>query len=489
MRRHFAGSCSMPSMRDTPDPRESRRLDPALFLILGVALVLRVHEALRAPLWYDELYSLVAANRPFADMLQIARSDVHPPLHSILTWLWRVFGNSDLAVRSLSIVCGLGGLAAAYALTQAMFGRTAARITTLLLALHPWHIYVSQEARSYALLWLALTLSSLGAWRWHESGRPRDGVLFVLASAVALWTHYIAGLVLAVQFVWGIMALAREPRRWLHWLGLHTVVGLLFAPQLPTLWAQFHRIETDHWMQRPDLPALIDLARRLAFGGTLFVPVVFALALAPLLRATQRRAAIFAWAVGPVTVVVCWYLGTRGVRLFGVKYVLFTLPLVMALVGAGVARLPGRATATVVGALLAIAAIRSTWLRASQPEASSLALVRSHLEERMRPGDVVFHADTHTLLFAQHYLGQQRHRLLLEHQRIPYFEGGLVVPDSTRAEATELDLAQANGIRWFAMAARPAGLDTRAARAQFDSLAVDRVDTLGVVTAWDGVRR
>ncbi len=107
----------------------------------------------------------------------------------------------------------------------------------------------------------------------------------------------------------------------------------------------------------------------------------------------------------------------------------------------------------------------------------------------MRPGDVVFHADTHTLLFGQHYFTQQRHRLLLENQRLPYFEGGLLVPDSTRAEGTELDLAQANGIRWFAMASRPAGLDTRAARARFDSLAVDRVDTLGVVKAWAGVRR
>ena len=73
MRRRFAGSCSMPHMRATPDRPESRGLDPALFLILGVALVLRVHEALRAPLWYDELYSLVAANRSFGDMLSIAR--------------------------------------------------------------------------------------------------------------------------------------------------------------------------------------------------------------------------------------------------------------------------------------------------------------------------------------------------------------------------------------------------------------------------------
>ena len=32
---------------------------------------------------------------------------------------------------------------------------------------------------------------------------------------------------------------------------------------------------------------------------------------------------------------------------------------------------------------------------------------------RMRPGDLVYHADTHTLLFAERYFPAQHHRLLL----------------------------------------------------------------------------
>ncbi|MEO5988294.1 MAG: glycosyltransferase family 39 protein [Candidatus Eisenbacteria bacterium] len=475
-------------MRSSPEHAGPRGVDPVLALILGTALLLRLHEAMRAPLWYDELYSWGASHRPFLEMLAIARADVHPPLHFVLTWCWGWFGDSDLAIRSLSIVCGLGGLAAAHALTQAMFGRSTARIATLLLALHPWHIYISQEARSYALLWLALTLSALGAWHWSERGRSRDATLFVLASAVALWTHYIAGPVLVVQFAWGIAALARHPGKLARWFGLHLMVALLFAPQLHTLRAQFHRVETDHWLQRPDQAALSDVGRRLAFGSVWFLPGILGFAFAPLLRTRTRRAAVFGWTVGIVTVLACWYLSTRGVRLFGVKYMLFALPLVMALVAAGVMLLPGRAPRWVVIALLASGALRSTWLRAPQPEAESLALVRSHLASRARAGDLVFHADTHTLLFSQHYLPNLRHRLLIGGQRLPYFEGGLLVAESTRAVPDELAAAHVLGSRWFALAARPAGIDTRAARAQFDSLAFARNSNLGVVTVWDGVR-
>lgn len=475
-------------MRPSTEHAGPRGVDPVLVLILGLALVLRVHEAMRVPLWYDELYSWGASQRAFLDMLAIARADVHPPLHFVLTWCWRGFGDSDLAIRSLSILFGLGGIAAAYAMTLAMFGRTAALIATLLLALHPWHVYISQEARSYPLLWLALTLSSLGAWRWCDRGRGSDAALLALASAVALWTHYLAGPVLVVQFAWGAAALMRDRRRLAQWLGLHLAVALLFAPQLPTLWAQFHRVGIEHWLQRPDLAALFDLGRRAAFGNNLFLLLVLGFALAPLLRSHTRRPAMFAWTVGMVSVFLCWYLSTRGIRLFGIKYMLFALPLLMSLVAGGVTLLPRRSAIAVATAVLTLGAMRGTWLRPPQPEADSLEHVLTHLASRARPGDLVFHADTHTLFFAQHYMPNLRHRLLVGSQRLPYYEGGLLVADSTRAAPADLAAVHAEGSRWFAMAARPAGLDTRAARTQFDSLAAARNSTLGVVTVWEGVR-
>ena len=76
----------------------------ALPLLLLLALALRVREAVRAPLWFDELYTRAAVERPWPEVMRIVRADVHPPLHFVVTHAWRLFGDSDLAVRSSSLV-------------------------------------------------------------------------------------------------------------------------------------------------------------------------------------------------------------------------------------------------------------------------------------------------------------------------------------------------------------------------------------------------
>ena len=54
-------------------------------------------------------------------------------------------------------------------------------------------------------------------------------------------------------------------------------------------------------------------------------------------------------------------------------------------------------------------------------------------------------------------------------QRLPYYEGGHLIPDSVRVEAGELVTARDHGLRWFALAARPARLDDRAAASLFEA--------------------
>jgi hypothetical protein len=470
----------------THSPRPSWPPDRfALPLVLLLALVLRVREALATPLWYDELYTLSALQRRWPEVLAVMRADVHPPLHFALGWAWYHFAHSDLAIRSLPIAFGLAGIAAAWALARALFGRAEAHLAALLLALHPWHVYVSQEARSYPVLWCFLTLAALGAWRWSESGRTRDGALFVAGGALALWTHYLAGIVLFVQFAWGLARFSREPRRLAQWCGLHGTVAVLFAPVLPQLWSQLHRTTNETWATVPHLADLFDVARREAFSSPALVPVVGLLAAWPLVRRSSRRAAVFALAIGPLSVALCMALARMGVRLYSPKYVLFAMPAVMALAAAGAVRLPRRPLAIAAVALLALGAARSLARWQPHPEAASLGEARARLAPFVREGDLMFHADTHTWLFGRRYFPLARHRLELMGQALPYFEGAHLVPDSVRAQAAEVTDADAAGRRWFAMASRPAGTDTRIAGALFTALGA-RPETLGVVRVWIG---
>lgn len=457
-------------------------------LVLLVAIALRVRETLRAPLWYDELYTQAAVNRPWEEVMRVMRADVHPPLHFVLAHFWTFTGHSDLAVRGLGILAGLAGVFVAWGFARDLFGARAGLFAAALVAVHPWHVYFSQEARSYPWLWLFLSLSAWSAWRWSERGERRDAVLFVLSSALALWTHYLAGVVLALQWVWMLARLRGDVKRSLAWTGWHVAIAALFAPVMPLWWTQLHRAGGDHWMPRPTVGDLYEAARKLAFGASYLVPVVFVLALAPLTSARTRRAASHALGSGLLPVLACWAVGTTGLRVFAPKYMMFAIPTLCALLAAGTLRLPRALSATVTVALLALA-LRAGFVRAPYPEADALGRAKRVLDAELRAGDVLFHADTHTLLFGEHYYPQANHRLLLMGQRLPYYEGGHLIPDSVRVEAGELVTTRDHGLRWFALAARPAGLDDRAAATLFEAASGAPAETLGVVRLWRGQPR
>jgi hypothetical protein len=468
-----------------------RPLPPALEriavpLALALALALRLREALRAPLWYDELYSLAAAARPLRDVLAVAHADVHPPLHFVLEWAWRHVAHSDLAIRSLSLVFGMGALLATWALGRSLFGARAALTATLLLALHPAHVFGSQEARSYALLWCFLAAAWFAAWRWAESARPRDGALFIVAAALAMWTHYLAAPALAASFAWGVARFARTPDRLRGWLGLHAGVALAFAPQLPVAWEQVHRPIGALGGRFASVHALAETARRFAFGRALLWIEVLPCWLIAFRDRPRRPGAGFAAAIGPLLVLGCWLAAAGGARVFTPKYMMMALPGGMLLLAAGLERLPSRAARIVVTLSLALAAARAAWVTPPQPEAAAFARVLGTLRGEVRPGDFVFHADTHTLLFGERDLPQAIHRLDLGEQPLPFFEGAAVLPAGVLADTAEVARAAARGARWWALAARPAGIDVRDAAARFTRAAEAPAETLGVVRLWRG---
>lgn len=471
----------MPNPSATP-PRVTRLEGAVLALVLIAAATVRIRLAASTPLWFDELYSLSASSRPLADVLAVVRSDVHPPLHFLWLWAWHaVGGGGDLWLRMSSIVCALGAIFAGWALARTLFGRYPAALAAAMLALDPAHASVSQELRSYPMLWLWVTLAALGAARWHLWGRRGDAALFVLAAAAALWTHYLAGVVLFVQWVWGLFRLGRDGRRQLEWSGLHVAVAVLFAPLLPLWWGQLHRVSADHWMPKPSLLDLGDLGRRAAFDAWYILPVLVALALLPFRRPRRRPAASFAWAVGPGTAALCWTLHQAGTRLFMVKYMLLIIPFLHALAAAGILQLRWPRLRVVVAVLVLLFAARATLFvhRVGEPE--SLARLREFLAPRAESSDVVLHADTHTLLWGWRYVPQARHRLVLV-TPLHYYDGAAVIPDSSRTTPDEVRMVAGQGDRWWGLATDQAGIDVRPVAAVFDSLAPSR--TFGLIRLW-----
>ncbi len=223
-----------------------------LLLVLLLAVALRFYRLDAQSLWNDEGTSVAMAQRDLATITRDAAYDIHPPLYYWLLSAWvRLFGPSEVAVRSLSALLGVALVALIYPLGYLLAGRWAGLASAFLAAINPFQVYYSQEARMYMLLAVLGTLAFYAALMWAASGPDkamlRWGIVYVLAGAAGLYTHYAFTMVLlAVNLVlltfigqqWQDptrTGKARPAWAWLgYWALLQGGIALLFVPWLPT---------------------------------------------------------------------------------------------------------------------------------------------------------------------------------------------------------------------------------------------------------------
>jgi mannosyltransferase len=168
----------------------------------------------------------------FGQMLhEVKVSESNPPLYYMLAWGWaRAFGTGEVGLRSLSALLGAAIVPVGYLIGRELAGRRAGLIAAALLAVNPMLIWYSQEARSYALLVFFGVLALFFFVRALNTWRGSDLALWALASALALCSHYFAGIAIAIEAVWLAAVLRSRWRVVLTAIGGVAVVGLALLP-------------------------------------------------------------------------------------------------------------------------------------------------------------------------------------------------------------------------------------------------------------------
>jgi len=214
-------------------PRFVRRVDFVLVAIVILAVVLRLWGLGRQSFWYDEWLTTEATSGGLADALRhAANREGIPPTYFALLWGWvRVFGDGEVALRSVSALFGAATVPVAYSAARELGGRrTVARSAALLVAVNPMLVWYSQEARPYGLLALLGALSLFAFARAWRRGRRSDYLLWGLVSAAAVAVHYFA-IFLVVAEAAALFLLRREQARRLVLAGVPVVlVGVVLTP-------------------------------------------------------------------------------------------------------------------------------------------------------------------------------------------------------------------------------------------------------------------
>lgn len=185
-------------------------------LIVLTALVLRVGALERRPLHFDEGNNVYFGLRwPEILALSNDNAEADPPIHRVLLGMWMEgAGPSPFAIRALSAELGMLAVALAWALARALgLGPSGALLLMAGLAISPFHIDYSQEAKGYALVSAAALGSS---WAWLKIGRSRRApAAYVACTLVMLGAHYFSAPLLGMQWLWLLADRARFKREWL----------------------------------------------------------------------------------------------------------------------------------------------------------------------------------------------------------------------------------------------------------------------------------
>jgi uncharacterized membrane protein len=184
--------------------------------LLGFVLR-RIHLGAES-LWFDEADIVAQARQPLDVVIgAFSRAGENGPLYTLMLHFWMalydgvpgaarvmhlLFGSSfEAPVRGLAMIFGTAGIPAIFALGRRMGGTAVGVIAAALLAVNPFDLWYSQDAKMYTLLVLMTLVTTLLYLNALERNTRLLWAGYVMATWVMLTSHSLSGLVLLAQVV------------------------------------------------------------------------------------------------------------------------------------------------------------------------------------------------------------------------------------------------------------------------------------------------
>jgi hypothetical protein len=374
-----------------PDTPTGRRL--ALLGIVALAVAVRL-AGLGDRLSDAEGYSWLVASAPSIDVFfdRLAAYENTPPLFYAL--LAPLPHGDEVWLRLPALLPALACVPVAYCVVRPLLGTRVALLSTLALAVAPFHVSYSNYSRGFMLAALGVLLAAWAVARLAEGRRGRWWWLYLAGATLALHSEYDALLFLAPLLC--LPALWRR-RGWREALLLGALPLATLLPLIGEMLRGLDQLDvTKLTPPSPDLsPASLrdslvslftgahGLAGSAALRALQLAAIVGALALAATwlwrrsgrlarLADGQREVAVWLFVVAPGAAVVLHAVASiPGPEIFDSRYLVGLIPFACALLAAGVDALPWRWAVPALAAgllMLAVAVLAQRYDRELQPD-------------------------------------------------------------------------------------------------------------------------
>jgi uncharacterized membrane protein len=278
----------------------------------------------------DEAFTFFIASHPLPAIIDLLKTgDFHPPLVYLIGHSLFALSRSAYLFRIVSVIFGVAGVAATYAVARRVIPRWAL-FATLLVAVNPSLVFFDGFFRMYALLWSLCMISwALLLWALDDARHALRWAAYAVCLTLLLYTQYLAFFTLAAQAIYTALFYRRQTGFWLA----AAAALLAFAPWVPILLIQYplggtaynamHGHWSTMWQAAPvllidGLPPALEFSPLL--GALLWIVVLAGLVLA----VVQRRWLILAL-LAPLAIQILYSL-VSGKLLLGQRYLLQAIP-------------------------------------------------------------------------------------------------------------------------------------------------------------------
>ena len=165
--------------------------EPAyLFSITLIGILLRLYRLGSHSFWLDEADSVkivrvILGIDPSGNWsLQLSR-----PFYYLLLTPFYLLSQSEWSLRLVSAIAGILAILILYIFGSRVWNKRIGLLAALLLAVSPFHIYYSQELRSYTWVMLLSILGFYFSCRALEGNRNRDYFGMIAAFLTGIYTH------------------------------------------------------------------------------------------------------------------------------------------------------------------------------------------------------------------------------------------------------------------------------------------------------------
>ncbi len=181
---------------------------------------------------------------------QIARTvteqSTHPPIffclmHEWLTWVDPIPASWVWKLRALPALLGVGTIFGVYCLNRIAFSPAAGLMGAAVMAVSPFGIYLSQEARHYTLPLLLITIATIGLVQIQKDldrgrQRPLVWLVWIAVNTLSFYVHYFCLVAFIAQVTILAVLIYRSRRKhFLPYLGLSLLPLVFFLTWTPIL--------------------------------------------------------------------------------------------------------------------------------------------------------------------------------------------------------------------------------------------------------------